>query len=143
MQGSLPVSELADCRLVDLHQHEGERGLLVAAEAGRHVPFEVRRAFWLSGMRDDMPRARHAHRTADEFLVAVVGAVSVLLDDARARLTVELRRPDVGLFVPAGIWIEVQDISGGAVCAVLSSEHYDGDDYWKNYAEFVADRYEP
>ena len=122
--------------LVELPRNSDERGSLSVVEAARHIPFEIKRVFYLYGVPEGQRRAGHALRACHQFIIAMAGSVDVVTDDGRRRQRVHLDRPDRGLVVPAMIWRELEGFSSDAVCVVLASEHYDPEDYFEDYAEF-------
>ncbi len=128
---------LSDCHLVELQRITDDRGTLGVAEVGRHVPFVVRRAFWLVDVPRDRSRGAHAHRTLEEFVVALAGSVEVTVDDGRERATYRLAQGSPGLYVPAMIWVEMRSFSPGAVLMVLCSAPYDEADYLRDRAAYL------
>lgn len=128
---------VADCRLFDLPRIQDPRGNLTFAEGDRHVPFEIRRVYYLYDVPAGAERGGHAHRRLHQVLVAVSGSFRVRLDDGTERRTVLLNRPYTGLHIVPGIWRELEDFSSGSVCLVLASERYDEADYWRDYHAFL------
>lgn len=128
---------VADCRLFELPRIQDPRGNLTFAEGGRHVPFEIRRVYYLYDVPAGAERGGHAHRRLHQVLVALAGSFKVRLDDGTERRTVVLNRPYTGLHVVPGIWRELEDFSSGSVCLVLASERYDEADYWRDYHAFL------
>lgn len=126
------------CRLLELPKITDRRGSLSFAEAGRHVPFEVRRIFYLYDVPASQTRAAHALKTCHQFIIAISGSFEVKTDDGTAKESFRLDRPDVGLYVPPLVWRELGVFSPGAVCMVLASEFYDETDYLDEYADFAA-----
>ncbi len=113
------------------------RGTLSFLEAGRHVPFEIRRIFYLYDVPAGQKRAAHALMECHQCLIAIAGSFDVLLDDGFTRRTYHLDRRNVGLYVPAMVWRELLSFSADAVCLVLASETFDPDDYYEDYENFV------
>jgi len=126
-----------DCRLVNLPKIADPRGNLSFVEGGNHVPFEIRRAFWLYDVPGGESRAGHANKELEQLIVAVSGSFDVQLDDGRSKKTVTLRRSYRGLYVPGMIWRDIYNFSSGSVCLVLCSGLYDPDDYFRDHGEFV------
>jgi len=123
-------------RLIDFPIVHDRRGNLTFVESGKHVPFELRRAYWLYDVPGGESRAGHAHAELEQVFVAVSGSFDVLVDDGRHNERVTLNRSYYGLYVPALVWREIDNFSSGAVCLVLASLHYDEADYFRDYDEF-------
>ncbi|MBQ8051214.1 MAG: FdtA/QdtA family cupin domain-containing protein [Bacteroidaceae bacterium] len=117
-----------------------ERGALAFAEAGRTIPFDVRRVFWIYDIPQEAQRGGHAHWTCSEVVVAVRGAFTMLLDDGCERREVRMDSPEKGLLVRAGVWCELKDFDPGTVLVVMASHPYDPEGYVHDYEEFVGER---
>jgi dTDP-4-dehydrorhamnose 3,5-epimerase-like enzyme len=124
------------CQLLDLPRIADERGALTVVEARRHIPFEVRRVFYLYEVPRGMSRAGHALRRCHQFLIAAAGSFDVVVDDGTARQLYHLDRPDQGLHVPPMVWRELESFSAGSVCLVLASDYYALEDYVDVYADY-------
>jgi hypothetical protein len=125
-----------DCKLIDLPKIADPRGNLTFVEGNRHIPFEIKRLFHLYDVPGGESRAGHALRTCEQFIIAMAGSFDVLLDDGTERQRVQLNRSYHGLYVPAMIWRELENFSSGSVCAVLASEAYSEDGYFRSYRSF-------
>ena len=97
---------------------------------------EIKRAYYLYDVPTGAERGGHAHKNLFQFIVAASGSFDVIIDDGNDRKTVTLNRPDKALLIVPGIWREVVNFSGGAICMVLASEVYDEDDYIREYDDF-------
>lgn len=115
------------------------RGSLSFIEAGRPVPFNIQRAYWIYDVPGGEVRGGHAYRTLTECFVALSGSFDVQLDDGIERRTVSLNRSYLGLVVPNKIWRRLDNFSTNAVCLILASANYDADDYIRDYADFLAE----
>ncbi len=127
---------LEQCRLVDLPKIADPRGNLTFIEGGRHVPFEIRRVYYLYDVPGGSARGGHAHKALHQLIVAMSGSFDVVLDDGRAKRRIHLNRSYNGLYVCPMIWRELDNFSSGSVCMVLASNLYDEDDYFRDYAAF-------
>ena len=113
------------------------RGQLVALEANRQIPFDVKRVFYIYGTQEGVPRGNHSHYKTKQFLVAVNGSCKVTLDDGKKKQTFDLNQPNLGLFQDALIWGTMHDFSSDCVLMVLADEYYDASDYITDYDKFL------
>ncbi len=125
------------CQLLEFPAFTDRRGTLSFVEQGRHIPFDIRRIFYLYDVPADEMRASHALRKCHQCLIAMAGKFDVLLDDGFVQKTYHLDQPNLGLYVPPMVWREVLNFSPGAVCVVLASEFYDPADYFEDLANFL------
>jgi hypothetical protein len=124
------------CRLLDLPRIADQRGALTVVEAGQHIPFEVRRVFYMYEVPSGMRRAGHALRKCHQLIIAAAGSLDVVVDNATTRQRFHLDRPDQGLHVPPMVWRELESFSAGTVCLVLASDHYALEDYVDTYEDY-------
>lgn len=129
---------IKDCSLIELPRVNDPRGNLTFIEGGRHVPFELKRIFYLYDVPGGAMRAGHALKRCHQFIVATSGSFDVVLDDGSERKRFPLDRSDYGLYVPPLVWREIDNFSSNSVCFVLASEVYDESDYYREYADFLA-----
>ena len=129
---------LAEARIVELPRITDPRGNLSVVEAGEHVPFEIKRMYYLYDVPGGETRGGHAHRQLEQLIIAMSGSFEVVLDDGTDRQSFPLRRSYYGLYVPRMLWRELVEFSSGSVCTVLASQHFDRDDYFYDYDEYVA-----
>ena len=127
---------LTECRIIDLPKINDPRGNLTFIEGGRHVPFEIKRVYYLYDVPGGAERGGHAHRALHEFIIAMSGSFDVILDDGTQKKRFHLNRSYFGLYVCPMIWRELDNFSSGSVCMVLASNFYDESDYYRNYDEF-------
>lgn len=113
------------------------RGNLSFVEEGRHIPFEIRRVFYLYDVPSGEKRAGHALRRCQQFILAMSGSFDVLVDHGGGRERFHLNRSDCGLYVPPMVWREIENFSTNSVCLVLASEFYDIQDYVDTHDEFL------
>ena len=128
---------IEDCKLVDLPKITDPRGNLTFIEAGRHVPFNIKRAFYLYDVPGGANRAGHALKHCHQFLIAMSGSFDVVVYDGKDTRRFHLNRSYYGLHVPPMIWREMDNFSSGSVCLALASEFYDEQDYYRDYKEFL------
>lgn len=128
---------LETCKLIDLPKIADPRGNLTFIEGGRHVPFEVRRVFYLYDVPGGADRGGHALKQCHQFLIAMSGSFDVILDDGTEKKRIQLNRSYYGLYLPPMIWREMDNFSSGSVCLVLASERYSEADYYRDYTSFI------
>ena len=130
-------STVKDCRLIDIRRYSDTRGYLSVVENGLDIPFDIKRIYYLY-MVPEVARGAHAHKTLQQLLIATSGSVEVIMDDGKEKKSFMLDRPWKGLLIPAGLWRDLENFSGGAVLLCLASEKYDPEDYIRDYNEFKA-----
>ena len=113
------------------------RGQLIALEANKQIPFDVKRVFYIYGTQEGIPRGNHSHYKTKQFLVAVNGSCKVTLDNGKEKETFDLNKPNLGLFQDALVWGTMHDFSNDCVLMVLANEHYDESDYIRDYDKFL------
>jgi dTDP-4-dehydrorhamnose 3,5-epimerase-like enzyme len=127
------------CKIIDLPRIYDPRGNLTFVESERHIPFEIRRVYYLYDVPGGSRRGGHAHRSLHQFIVAMSGSYDIHLDDGKSKKTIHMNRSYYGLYVCPMIWREIDNFSSGAVCMVLASEYFDHTDYYRDYKQFISD----
>jgi hypothetical protein len=128
------------CQIVSLPKIADPRGNLTFIEGGNHIPFDIKRVYYLYDVPGGAERGGHAHKGLHQLIIAMSGSFDVVLDDGREKKRVHLNRSYSGLYVCPMIWRELDNFSSGSVCMVLASSKYDEGDYYRDYAEFMRDR---
>ncbi|MGD0098828.1 MAG: FdtA/QdtA family cupin domain-containing protein [Acidobacteriota bacterium] len=128
---------LKACRVIDLPKITDPRGSLTFVEGARHVPFDIKRVFYLYDIPEGVDRGGHALKRCHQFLIAISGSFDVVLDDGIEKRQVHLSQPYRGLYIPPLIWREMENFSSGSVCFALASEFYSAEDYYRDYSEFL------
>ena len=100
------------------------------------IPFDIKRFYYLYDVPSDAYRGGHAHKNLTQFMIPLTGSFEVLVDDGNMKKKIMLNKPNKGLLIPKGIWREMDNFSSGSVCAVLASDYFDEEDYFRNYDEF-------
>lgn len=126
-----------DSILIELPRFTDPRGNLSFVEQQNHIPFTIRRTYWLYDVPGGESRGGHAYRQNEEFIVALSGSFDVILDDGNEKKRFTLNRSYYGLFVPKGLWREMDNFSTNSLAMVLSSTDYDAADYVRDYDEFL------
>ena len=117
-------------------QHGDERGMLVALEECKDIPFEIKRVYYLYDTKKEVRRGFHAHRSLEQILICIHGSCRVLLDNGAEKKTVSLEKPYEGLYIANDMWREMYDFSPDAVLLVLASDFYREEDYIRDYETF-------
>jgi dTDP-4-dehydrorhamnose 3,5-epimerase-like enzyme len=131
-------SSIYNCSILQLPKIHNRAGNITALENNIHLPFDVKRVYYLYDVPAGEERGGHAHRELQQIVVAASGAFDVLLNDGTNKKIVHLDRPCIGLHIVPGIWRELLNFSSGAVCLVLASHKYDEKDYIRDYRNFLA-----
>lgn len=132
------LKRIERCRTIDLPKVADPRGNLTFIEAGEHVPFEIKRAYYLYDIPGGAERGGHAHKELQQLIIAMSGSFDVVLDDGYRTERLHLNRSYYGLHVGEMVWREMDNFSSGSVCLVLASTHYAESDYYRDYEEFLT-----
>lgn len=127
---------ITNCRLINLPKIQDPRGNLTFVEGSRHVPFDIRRVYYLYDVPGGAERGGHAHKELHQLIIAMSGSFDVVLDDGGGKHRFHLNRPYYGLYVCPMMWRELDNFSSGSVCMVLASNFYSESDYFRDYDEF-------
>ena len=133
-------SKLLGVELINLPKFEDPRGNLSFIEEFKQIPFKIERAYWIYDVPGGEIRGGHAFKEQQELIVALSGSFDVMVDDGRTEQTFSLNRSYYGLYLPAGLWRQMQNFSTNSLALVLSSTHYREDDYILDYNEFLSFR---
>ena len=125
-------------QIIQLPKFLDARGNLSFVEQEKHIPFVIRRIYWLYDVPGGECRGGHAYRENQEFIVALSGSFDVVLDDGTEKKTFTLNRSYYGLYVPKGLWREMENFSTNSLAMILSSTDYDANDYVRDYDEFLT-----
>jgi dTDP-4-dehydrorhamnose 3,5-epimerase-like enzyme len=135
---AIMTTTVDDSRLIAIS--DGEHGNVNIATCGDKLPFVAKSIFCIYGVPEGMKRGEHAHEKLCEFVIAAKGAVTITLFDGHRKVSHRLDNPGIGLFIPAGLWLELEDFSEDAVCVVLASEKYEETDYVRLLEDFINRR---
>ena len=122
---------------INLPKFEDPRGNLSFIEDYKHIPFKIERTYWIYDVPGGETRGGHAFKVQQEIIVALSGSFDVVVDDSQNKQTYSLNRSYYGLFVPAGLWRQMQNFSTNALALVLSSTHYNAEDYIYDHREYL------
>lgn len=134
------MNTVYDASIITLPVINFRAGNISPIENFKHLPFAVKRVFYLYDIPGGESRGAHAHKDCYQFLIAASGSFEVLMDDGICQRQVALNRPYHGLLIPPGIWASEINFSSGSVCLVLASHSYDPADYIRNYEDFLQFR---
>lgn len=125
------------CSIIDLPKINDPRGNLTFLEGGNHVPFQIKRVFYLYDVPGGEKRAGHALKTCHQFIIAASGSFDVIVNDGNDKKRFNLNRSYYGLHLPPLVWREIENFSSGSVCLVLASENYNEAGYYRVYENFL------
>lgn len=129
-------AKIKEIHLIELPKINDPRGNLTFIESGMHVPFEVKRNYWIYDVPSGMWRDGHAFKEQEEFIVSLSGSFDVVVNDGKQQQTFHLARPQIGLYVPNMVWRHIDNFSTNSVALVLSSTQYDPEDYIEDFELF-------
>lgn len=127
---------LKNCKIIDLPKIEDPRGNLTFIESHQHIPFDIKRVYYLYDVPGGSQRGGHAHKELHQLLIAMSGSFDITLDDGRTTFKYHLNRSYYGLYIPPMTWREIDNFSSGSVCLVLASDYFSESDYYREYTSF-------
>lgn len=138
MRGNMKLSE--QYKLIYFKDLGDERGNLVVIEGeGMDIPFDIKRVFYIYGSDDTVVRGQHANRETEFLLVNVGGSSKVRVDNGKESEVIVLDKPGMGLYLPPMLWKDMYDFSPDSILLVLASRHYDGNEYIRDYQEYLKE----
>jgi len=130
------MTTVNDCRLIELPKFLDARGNLSFIENYRQIPFEIKRTYWLYDVPGGECRGGHAYKENQEFVIALSGSFDVIVDDGRTKRLFSLNRSYFGLYIPQGLWREIDNFSTNSFALELASTVFTEDDYVRDYKSF-------
>lgn len=124
-------------KIIELPKFLDARGNLSFAEQNNHIPFEIKRTYWIYDVPGGENRGGHAFKETEEFIIAISGGFDVIVDDGKERKTFTLNRSYYGLYIPKGVWREITNISTNSLALEFASTVYNADDYVRDYDEYI------
>lgn len=131
------MATIEDVKIVELPRFLDARGNLSFVEQLNHIPFEIMRTYWLYDVPGGENRGGHAYRDNQEFIIALSGSFDVIINDGIEKRIFSLNRSYYGLYVPKGLWREMDNFATNSVALILSSTTYNKNDYVRNYDNFL------
>jgi len=125
-----------NAKIINLPQILDKRGNLSFIEEKKHIPFEIKRVYWIYDVPGGEVRGGHAYKTLNEFIVALSGSFDVILHDGKKETKYSLNRSYYGLFVPKMYWRQIENFSTNSLCLILASDFYNEKDYLRNFDKF-------
>lgn len=127
-------------RMLEFPQHGDARGWLVAIEGNSDIPFDIKRIFYIYGSDSTVVRGKHANRNSEFVLINVCGSCKVKTVETNGKIqTFVLDKPHTGIYIPKLVWKDMYDFSPDSILLCLSSEHYDGSEYIRDYDAFLKE----
>lgn len=123
-------------QILQLPKFLDKRGNLSFIEESNHIPFKIQRSYWIYDVPGGESRGGHAYKENQEFIVALSGSFDVILDDGNGKKTYSLNRSYYGLYVPKGVWRQMENFSTNALALILASTPFDENDYIHDYEQF-------
>ncbi len=123
--------------IIDVHNQVRPMGHLTPIEAGIDVPFDIKRIYYITRVPENTTRGFHSHRDLEQVLLCLNGSVEIVVSTPYESETILLNDPSKGLYIGPMVWREMKNFSAGSVLLVLASEHYDENDYIRDYDEYI------
>ena len=128
---------IQDVKFVELPKFCDPRGNLSFAEQNNHIPFEIKRTYWIYDVPGGESRGGHAYKDTDEFIIAISGSFDVTVDDGKEKKSFTLNRSYYGLYIPKGLWRTMENFSTNSLALEFASTSYDRSDYVEDYDDFL------
>lgn len=129
-----------DVKIIELPKFTDPRGNLSFVEQMNHIPFEIKRTYWIYDVPGGEARGGHAFKENQEFIIALSGAFDVIVDDGRNKKTFTVNRSYYGLYVPAGLWRTMVNFSTNSLALEFGSIPYCREDYIEDYSKFLKEK---
>ncbi len=131
------MATVEDVRIIELPKFLDARGNLSFVEQNNHIPFEIKRTYWIYDVPGGEDRGGHAFKENQEVVIALSGAFDVVVDDGEQKKTFTLNRSYYGLYIPKGLWRTMENFSTNSVALEFGSVAYSANDYIREYDEFL------
>ena len=131
------MTSINDIKIIELPRFNDPRGNLSFAEQNNHIPFEIKRTYWIYDVPGGEKRGGHAYINTDEFIIAISGGFDVTVDDGNEKKSFTLNRSYYGLYIPRGLWRQMENFSTNSLALEFASTPYSKNEYIRNYHEFI------
>lgn len=138
--GKVKHTTVFDCTLLQLPRKATPGGNITSINNSIELPFDIRRVYYLYDVPGGESRGGHAHKALEQLIIAASGSFDLIVDDGRVKRSFHLARPYIGVYIPSGIWREIDNFSSGSICLVLASDEYDEMDYIRDYKDFLNNK---
>lgn len=125
-------------KIIPLPKIPDERGNLSFVEELNHIPFAIKRSYWIYDVPGGTERGGHAYKENQEFVIALSGSFDVVIDNGSKKETFHLNRSYYGLYIPKMMWRQMNNFSTNSLALILSSTEYDEKDYIRDYELFKS-----
>lgn len=133
------MMNVESAKIIDLPKILDERGNLSFLEENKHIPFNIKRSYWIYDVPGGETRGGHSYKKNQEFIIAISGSFDVVLDDGKGKKVFSLNRSYYGLYIPVGLWRHLENFSTNSLAFIVASEDYDAEDYIREYDEFLLE----
>ena len=131
-------TSVLDANICYLSKNRFDRGSITSVNNDIEIPFQIKRVYYLYDVPCGVERGGHAHKKLHQFITALSGSFDLILDDGNMRRSINLNSPNVGVYIPPGLWRDLNNFSSGTIVVVLASDIYSEDDYIRMYEQFVT-----
>ena len=125
-----------DVNIIELPRFNDPRGNLSFVEQNNHIPFAIKRTYWIYDVPGGEQRGGHAYCNTQEFIIAISGSFDVVVDDGKHKKTFSLNRSYYGLYIPKGLWRSMENFSTNSLALEFADTKYDKKDYVVDYKQF-------
>ena len=130
------MTTIDNVNIIELPKFTDPRGNLSFVEQLNHIPFEIKRTYWIYDVPGGEARGGHAFIRNEEFIIALSGSFDIVVDDGKQKKVFTLNRSYYGLYVPYGLWREMENFSTNSLALEFGSMHYTTADYIRDYDLF-------